>query len=165
MSFNLRNRSLLALKDFAPDAIRFLLDLATELKRSKAVGNELPRLKGKNIALIFEKPSTRTRCAFEVACFDQGAHVTYLDPSGSQMGHKESFKDTARVLGRMFDAIEYRGASQAGLKQLADNAGVPVTLEQIKLWSLPTALWVIVIGWWRYRALDRWLAKRKDGDK
>jgi ornithine carbamoyltransferase len=106
MAFNLRNRSLLALKDFAPDDIRFLLDLAAELKKSKAVGNEHQQLKGKNIALIFEKPSTRTRCAFEVAVHDQGGHVTSLDSAGSQLGHKESLKDTARVLGRYFDGIE-----------------------------------------------------------
>ena len=126
MSFNLRNRNLLSLKDFAPDAIRYLLDLAVELKRSKAVGNELPRLKGKNIALIFEKPSTRTRCAFEVAVHDQGGHVTYLDAGGSQLGHKESLKDTARVLGRYYDGIEYRGFHQSVVEELARHAKVPV---------------------------------------
>jgi ornithine carbamoyltransferase len=126
MSFNLRNRNLLALKDFAPDAIRYLLDLAVELKRSKAVGNERPRLKGKNIALIFEKPSTRTRCAFEVAVHDQGGHVTYLDAAGSQLGHKESLKDTARVLGRYYDGIEYRGFQQGVVEELARHAQVPV---------------------------------------
>lgn len=126
MSFNLRNRSLLTVQDYTQREFRYLLDLARDLKRAKYARTEQKHLEGKEICLIFEKTSTRTRCAFEVACFDQGAHVTYLDPSGSQMGHKESFKDTARVLGRMFDAIEYRGASQAGLKQLADNAGVPV---------------------------------------
>ena len=109
MSFNLHNRSLLDLIDFTPRDIRYLLDLASELKRAKAAGNELQRLKGKNIALIFEKASTRTRCAFEVAVHDQGGHVTYIDPVSSQMGHKESIKDTARVLGRLFDGIEYRG--------------------------------------------------------
>jgi ornithine carbamoyltransferase len=126
MSFNLRNRSLLDLKDFAPRDIRYLLDLAAELKRAKAAGNELPRLKGKNIALIFEKSSTRTRCAFEVAVHDQGGHVTYLDSVGSQMGHKESMKDTARVLGRMFDGIEYRGFHQTVVEDLARFSHVPV---------------------------------------
>ena len=126
MSFNLRNRSLLDLKDFSPRDIRFLLDLAAELKRTKYAGNEIPRLKGKNIALIFEKSSTRTRCAFEVAVHDQGGHVTYLDSAGSQMGHKESLKDTARVLGRMFDGIEYRGFHQTVVEDLARFAHVPV---------------------------------------
>lgn len=126
MSFNLHNRSLLALKDFAPDEIRYLLDLAAELKRSKAVGNEQPRLKGKNIVLIFEKPSTRTRCAFEVAVHDQGGHVTYLDAGSSQLGHKESLKDTARVLGRYYDGIEYRGFHQSVVEELALYAKVPV---------------------------------------
>jgi len=119
MTFNLRNRSLLDLEDFAPRDIRFLLDLSIELKRSKAVGNEHPRLKGKNIALVFEKSSTRTRCAFEVAVHDQGGHVTYLDSAGSQLGHKESLKDTARVLGRMFDGIEYRGFHQSVVEDIA----------------------------------------------
>ena len=126
MSFNLRNRSLLDLKDFAPRSIRYLIDLAAELKRSKAIGNELPRLKGKNIALIFEKASTRTRCAFEVAVHDQGGHVTYIDPASSQLGHKESLKDTARVLGRMFDGIEYRGFHQSVVEELARSSHVPV---------------------------------------
>ena len=126
MSFNLRNRSLLDLKDFPPRAIRFLLDLAAELKRSKYAGNELPRLKGKNIALIFEKASTRTRCAFEVAVHDQGGHVTYIDPASSQLGHKESLKDTARVLGRMFDGIEYRGFHQSVVEDIARYSQVPV---------------------------------------
>jgi ornithine carbamoyltransferase len=126
MSFNLRNRSLLDLKDFPPRAIRFLLDLAAELKRSKYAGNELPRLKGKNIALIFEKASTRTRCAFEVAVHDQGGHVTYIDPASSQIGHKESLKDTARVLGRMFDGIEYRGFHQSVVEDIARFSSVPV---------------------------------------
>ena len=126
MSFNLRNRSLLDLKDFPPRAIRFLLDLAAELKRSKYAGNELPRLKGKNIALIFEKASTRTRCAFEVAVHDQGGHVTYIDPVGSQLGHKESLKDTARVLGRMYDGIEYRGFHQTVVEDIAHYSRVPV---------------------------------------
>ena len=126
MSFNLRNRSLLDLKDFAPRDIRFLLDVAAELKRSKYAGNEHPWLKGKNIALIFEKASTRTRCAFEVAVRDQGGHVTYIDSAGSQMGHKESLKDTARVLGRLYDGIEYRGFHQTVVEDLARFSHVPV---------------------------------------
>jgi ornithine carbamoyltransferase len=126
MSFNLRNRSLLDLKDFAPRDIRFLLNLAAELKRSKYAGNEHPRLKGKNIALIFEKASTRTRCAFEVAVHDQGGHVTYIDSGGSQLGHKESLKDTARVLGRLYDGIEYRGFHQNVVEELARFSHVPV---------------------------------------
>lgn len=126
MAFNLRGRSFLRELDFTPKEWRFLLDLAIELKSSKYAGAEQPRLTGKNIALIFEKTSTRTRCSFEVAAYDQGAHVTYLDPSGSQIGHKESMKDTARVLGRFFDGIEYRGARQSRLEELAEHAGVPV---------------------------------------
>ncbi|OQY52709.1 MAG: ornithine carbamoyltransferase subunit F, partial [Desulfobacteraceae bacterium 4572_89] len=109
MAFNLTNRNFLKLLDFTPKEIKFLLDLSFDLKKAKYCGTEKPRMAGKNIALIFEKSSTRTRCAFEVAAFDQGAHVTYLGPSGSQIGHKESMKDTARVLGRMYDGIEYRG--------------------------------------------------------
>jgi ornithine carbamoyltransferase len=126
MSFNLRNRSLLDLKDFAPRDIRFLLNLAAELKRSKYAGNEHPRLKGKNIALIFEKASTRTRCAFEVAVHDQGGHVTFIDSASSQLGHKESLKDTARVLGRLYDGIEYRGFHQSVVEELARFSHVPV---------------------------------------
>jgi len=126
MSFNLRNRSLLTVQDYTPREFRFLLDLARDLRRAKYARTEQKHLAGKSICLIFEKTSTRTRCAFEVACFDQGAHVTYLDPSGSQLGHKESFADTGKVLGRMYDAIEYRGASQEGLEELARHAGVPV---------------------------------------
>ncbi len=126
MSLNLRNRSLLTVQDYTPREFRFLLDLARDLKRAKYSRTEQQHLKGKEICLIFEKTSTRTRCAFEVACSDQGANVTYLDPAGSQIGHKESFKDTARVLGRMYDAIEYRGASQTGVETLAKYAGVPV---------------------------------------
>jgi ornithine carbamoyltransferase len=126
MSFNLRNRSLLDLKDFAPRDIRFLLNLAAELKRSKYAGNEYPRLKGKNIALIFEKASTRTRCAFEVAVHDQGGHVTFIDSGSSQLGHKESLKDTARVLGRLYDGIEYRGFHQTVVEELARFSHVPV---------------------------------------
>src|SRR5499427_7325566 len=126
MSFNLRNRSLLTVQDFTQREFRYLLDLARDLKRAKYARTEREHLKGKEIVLIFEKPSTRTRCAFEVACHDQGAHVTYLYPSGSQIGHKESVKDTARVLGRMFDAIEFRGFSQHAVEDLAKYAGVPV---------------------------------------
>lgn len=126
MGFNLRNRSFLKEVDFTPKEWTFLLDLAAELKVAKYAGSEQPRLTGKNIALIFEKTSTRTRCAFEVAAFDQGARVTYLDPSGSQIGHKESMADTARVLGRMYDGIEYRGAAQTNVETLAAYAGVPV---------------------------------------
>jgi ornithine carbamoyltransferase len=126
MSFNMRNRSLLTVQDYTQREFRYLLDLARDLKRAKYAGSEQEHLKGKEVCLIFEKTSTRTRCSFEVACHDQGAHVTYLDPAGSQIGHKESFKDTARVLGRMFDAIEYRGASQKGVEDLARHAGVPV---------------------------------------
>ncbi|OYD80279.1 ornithine carbamoyltransferase [Azospirillum brasilense] len=126
MSFNLRNRSLLTVQDYTPREFRYVLDLARDLKRAKYARTEQQHLRGKEICLIFEKTSTRTRCAFEVACHDQGANVTYLDPAGSQIGHKESFKDTARVLGRMYDAIEYRGAAQGGVEQLAKYAGVPV---------------------------------------
>ena len=126
MSFNLRNRSLLTVQDYTPREFRYLLDLARDLKRAKYARTEQKHLEGKEICLIFEKTSTRTRCAFEVACYDQGAHVTYLDPAGSQIGHKESFRDTARVLGRMYDAIEYRGASQTGVEELSKYAGVPV---------------------------------------
>jgi len=126
MAFNLKNRHLLKLLDFSSQEIRFLLELSKDLKKAKYTGTEIQRLKGKNIALIFEKDSTRTRCAFEVAAFDQGAHVTYLGPSGSQIGKKESMKDTARVLGRMYDAIEYRGYAQEIVEELAEYAGVPV---------------------------------------
>lgn len=126
MGFNLHNRSLLNLEDFGAQDIRFLLDLSAELKRSKYAGNEVQRLKGKNIALIFEKPSTRTRCAFEVAIYDQGGHVTYIDPTSSQLGHKESLKDTARVLGRFYDGIEYRGFHQSVVEDLANYSHVPV---------------------------------------
>lgn len=126
MAFNLRNRNFLKLLDFTPEEIKYMLTLAADLKKAKYTGTEQPRLKGKNIALIFEKDSTRTRCSFEVAAHDQGAHVTYLGPSGSQIGKKESMKDTARVLGRMFDGIEYRGFTQATVEELAKYAGVPV---------------------------------------
>ena len=126
MAFNLRNRSFVKELDFTPDELKFLLKLSADLKAAKYGGYEQPKLKGKNIALIFEKSSTRTRCAFEVAAYDQGAHVTYLGPEGSQIGHKESMKDTARVLGRMYDGIEYRGFAQATVETLAQYAGVPV---------------------------------------
>lgn len=123
---NLKNRHFLKLLDFTAAEIQYLLDLAAELKATKKSGREQQKLKGRNIALIFEKTSTRTRCAFEVAAYDQGAQVTYLEPGGSQIGHKESIKDTARVLGRMYDAIEYRGFSQQTIEELAEYAGVPV---------------------------------------
>lgn len=126
MILNLKNRNFLKLLDFTPEEIAQLLDLAAKLKLDKYNHTEEQQLLGKNIALIFEKTSTRTRCAFEVAAFDQGAHVTYLGPSGSQIGHKESMKDTARVLGRMYDGIEYRGFGQAIVEELGQHAGVPV---------------------------------------
>jgi len=126
MAFNLRNRSFVKELDFTPEELKFLLKLSADLKAAKYGGYEQQRLKGKNIALIFEKTSTRTRCAFEVAAYDQGAHVTYLGPDSSQMGHKESVKDTARVLGRMYDGIEYRGFAQETVETLAQYAGVPV---------------------------------------
>ena len=126
MPANLRNRSFVKLLDFTPEEITFLLKLSADLKAAKYGGYEQPRLKGKNIALIFEKASTRTRCAFEVAAYDQGAHVTYLGPEGSQIGTKESMKDTARVLGRMYDGIEYRGFAQTTVEELARYSGVPV---------------------------------------
>jgi ornithine carbamoyltransferase len=126
MAFNLRNRNFLKLLDFTPKEIQFLLDLSSDLKKAKYAGTEQKKLNGKNIALIFEKASTRTRCAFEVAAFDQGAQVSYLGPSGSQIGQKESMKDTARVLGRMYDGIEYRGFGQSIVEDLGAYAGVPV---------------------------------------
>lgn len=126
MPINLRGRSLLTLDDYSPADIRFLLRLAGELKAAKLAGTERQRLAGRNIALIFEKDSTRTRTGFEVAAYDQGAHVTYLGPTGSQIGHKESMKDTARVLRRVYDAIEYRGFGQKTAEELAAYAGVPV---------------------------------------
>jgi ornithine carbamoyltransferase len=124
--YNLRNRSFLKVSDFTRRELEYLLKLSAALKTVKYAGTEMPRLKGKEIALIFEKTSTRTRSAFEVAAYDQGAHVTYLDPSGSQLGHKESIADTARVLGRMYDAIEFRGSAHSDVEDLAANAGVPV---------------------------------------
>jgi ornithine carbamoyltransferase len=126
MAFNLRNRSFVKELDFTTEELKFLLKLSADLKTAKYGGYEQQRLKGKNIALIFEKTSTRTRCAFEVAAYDQGAHVTYLGPEGSQIGHKESMKDTARVLGHMYDGIEYRGFAQDTVETLAKYAGVPV---------------------------------------
>jgi ornithine carbamoyltransferase len=126
MSYNLKNRSFLKEIDFDPAELRYLLKLAEALKLAKYAGTEVKRLPGREIALIFEKTSTRTRSAFEVAAYDQGGHVTYLDPSGSQLGHKESIADTAAVLGRMYDAIEFRGSEQADVEELAAHAGVPV---------------------------------------
>ncbi|EOC1280378.1 ornithine carbamoyltransferase [Cronobacter turicensis] len=126
MTINLKNRNFLKLLDYTPAEIQYLIDLAMQLKVDKKAGREKKTLEGKNIALIFEKTSTRTRCAFEVGAFDQGAQVTYLGPSGSQIGHKESMKDTARVLGRMYDGIEYRGYGQEIVEELGKFAGVPV---------------------------------------
>jgi ornithine carbamoyltransferase len=123
---DLRGRNFLKLADFSPDEIRYLLDLSAELKAAKKEGREEQKLVGKNVVLIFEKDSTRTRCAFEVAAKDQGAHVTFIGPSGSHMGHKETAKDTARVLGRMYDAIEFRGFEQTVAEELAEHSGVPV---------------------------------------
>ncbi len=126
MAFNIRNRNFLKLLDFTPKEIKFMLDLAVDLKKAKYAGTEQQKLKGKNIALIFEKASTRTRCAFQTAAYDQGAHITYLGPTGSQMGKKETMKDTARVLGRMYEGIEYRGFGQEVVEELGKYAGVPV---------------------------------------
>ena len=126
MAFNLRNRNFVKLLDFTPEEIKFMLKLSADLKAAKYGGYEQPRLTGKNIALIFEKSSTRTRTSFEVASYDQGANVTYLGPGGSHIGHKETMKDTARVLGRTYDGIEYRGFAQATVETLAEYAGVPV---------------------------------------
>ena len=126
LAAGLRGRDLLTLEDYSADEIRYLIDLSAELKAAKRAGTEEQKLVGREIALIFEKDSTRTRCAFEVAAFDQGAHVTFIGPSGSHMGHKETVKDTARVLGRMYDAIEYRGFGEAIADELARWAGVPV---------------------------------------
>lgn len=126
MAYNLRNRDFLKIIDFSQKELQYLLDLSRDLKRAKYTGTEQPTLRGKNIALIFEKTSTRTRCAFECAAHDQGAHVTYLGPTGSQIGVKESMKDTARVLSRMFDGIEYRGFEQTIVEELAEYSDVPV---------------------------------------
>lgn len=126
MTVNLKNRSLLSLVHHSAEEIDYLVNLAIRLKKDKRLGQEVPRLRGKNIALVFEKTSTRTRSAFEVAAYDQGAHTTFFDPSSSQFGHKESIKDSARVLGRMYDAIEYRGFEQSTVELLAQYSGVPV---------------------------------------
>lgn len=126
MGFNLRDRHFLKLDEFTPQEIKFLLQLSADLKATKYAGTEVQRLKGKQIALIFEKESTRTRTAFEVAAFDQGVHVTYMGPGGSHIGYKETMKDTARVLGRMYDGIEYRGFTQESAEELARYSGVPV---------------------------------------
>jgi ornithine carbamoyltransferase len=126
MPVDLAARNFLKELDFTPEEWKFLLDVAADVKRAKREGAERPRLRGKNIALVFEKTSTRTRCSFEVAAHDQGAHVSYLDPAGSQLGHKESVKDTARVLGRLYDGIEYRGSAQENVEILGRHAGVPV---------------------------------------
>jgi ornithine carbamoyltransferase len=126
VTYHLKNRNFLKLLDFTPEEIQFLLDLSADLKKAKYAGKEQPTLTGKNIALIFEKASTRTRCAFEVASYDQGARVTYLDPSGSQIGKKESIKDTARVLGRIYDGIGYRGFGQEIVEELGKYTGIPV---------------------------------------
>ncbi|WP_196593911.1 ornithine carbamoyltransferase [Pectinatus sottacetonis] len=126
MGFNLKNRSFLTLLDFSPKEINYMLDLAKNLKQAKYTGNEQQKLRGKNIVILFEKDSTRTRCSFEVGAYDQGAGVTYLGPTGSQIGKKESIADTARVLGRMYDGIEYRGFDQKIVEKLAKYSGVPV---------------------------------------
>jgi ornithine carbamoyltransferase (EC 2.1.3.3) len=142
MKSNLYQQSLLTLLDLSPQQIHDLINDAAALKAAKACGEETPQLTGKNIALIFEKTSTRTRCAFEVAAFDQGAQVTYVGPSGSQIGHKETMKDTARVLGRMYDGIQYRGFGQEVVETLAAHAGVPVwmalpmTFTPLKCWRI-----------------------------
>ncbi|SYV96237.1 aspartate carbamoyltransferase, partial [Mycoplasma putrefaciens] len=126
MALNLKGRSLLTLLDFTPREIRYLLDLSKDLKKAKYTGNEIKTMQGKNVVLLFQKDSTRTRCAFEVAALDQGAHVTYLGPSGSQFNKKESVADSARVLGRMYDAIQFRGFDQKIVEKLARHSGVPV---------------------------------------
>src|SRR5215212_1910393 len=126
MALNLHSRDFLKEVDFTAAELQMLLDLAHDLKRAKASGTEQQRMRGRNVALIFEKTSTRTRCAFEVAAYDQGGHVTYLDPGSSQIGHKESATDTAKVLSRMFDAIEFRGKAQATIEELAEFSDVPV---------------------------------------
>jgi ornithine carbamoyltransferase len=137
--YNLRNRSFLKVSDFTVRELEHLLRLSAALKTVKYAGTEMPRLTGKEIALIFEKTSTRTRSAFEVAAYDQGAHVTYLDPTGSQLGHKESIADTAKVLGRMYDAIEFRGSAHSDIEELAANAGVPVYIGLTDEWH-PTQM-------------------------
>ncbi|MDT0449559.1 ornithine carbamoyltransferase [Streptomyces hesseae] len=147
MALDLRHRSFLKELDFTPAEFRFLLDLSARLKSARTSGTEQQRLRGRNIALIFEKTSTRTRCAFETAAYQQGAHVTYLEPTGSQIGHKESIKDTARVLGRFYDGIEYRGSSQSIVEELADHAGVPVWNGLTDEWH-PTQSLADVLTMW-----------------
>src|SRR6516165_9122816 len=136
---DLHGRHFLTLADFTPDEITYLIDLAADLKAAKLEGLEEQQLVGKEIALIFEKDSTRTRCAFEVAAYDQGAHVTFIGPTGSHMGHKETVKDTARVLGRMYDAIEYRGFAESVADELARWSGVPVYNDLTDEWH-PTQI-------------------------
>src|SRR5713226_4489257 len=136
MPVNLTARNFLKELDFTPEEWKFLLDRAAELKQARRAGTEQPRLRGKNIALVFEKTSTRTRCSFEVAAYDQGAHVTYLDPAGSQLGHKESVKDTARVLGRLYDGIEYRGSSQHNV-EIRGNPGVERADRRVAPYPVP----------------------------
>ncbi|MFH8366623.1 ornithine carbamoyltransferase [Streptomyces sp. NPDC018031] len=156
MANDLTGRHFLKELDFTAEEFRRLVDLAAELKAAKRAGSEVPRLRGRNIALIFEKTSTRTRCAFEVAAADQGAATTYLDPAGSQIGHKESAKDTARVLGRMFDAIQYRGHGQDVVEELAAHAGVPVYNGLTDVWH-PTQMLADVLTMVEHgdRPLDR----------
>ncbi|HET6356567.1 ornithine carbamoyltransferase [Streptomyces sp.] len=149
MPVNLRHRSLLKELDLTPAEFHYLLDLSAQLKAARCAGTEQQRLQGKNIALIFEKTSTRTRCAFEVAAHQQGAHVTYLEPSGSQIGHKESIKDTARVLGCLFDGIEYRGSSQSNVEELAEYSGVPVWNGLTDEWH-PTQSLADVLTMWEH---------------
>ncbi|MFI1972111.1 ornithine carbamoyltransferase [Streptomyces cinnamoneus] len=147
MSLSLRHRSFLKELDCTPAELRFLLDLSAQLKAARQAGTEQQRLCGKNIALIFEKTSTRTRCAFEAAAHQQGAHVTYLEPASSQIGHKESIKDTARVLGRFYDGIEYRGSGQRIVEELADHSGVPVWNGLTDEWH-PTQSLADVLTMW-----------------
>src|SRR3954447_8690016 len=153
--YNLHNRSLLKELDFTAKELEYLLRLAAALKTARYAGTEVPRLTGKQIALIFEKTSTRTRAAFEVATHDQGGHVTYLDPSGSQLGHKESIADTARVLGRMYDAIEFRGSAQSEVEELSRYAGVPVYNGLTNEWH-PTQMLAdfLTMGEWSHKPYD-----------
>jgi ornithine carbamoyltransferase len=171
MALDLQQRNFLKLLDFTPEEIRYLLDLAAQLKADKYAGTEQARLKGKNIALIFEKTSTRTRCAFEVAAYDQGANITYLGPTGSQIGVKESMKDTARVLARMYDGIEYRGFEQEAAEELGRH-GVPAwnglsneyhptrclpicspwkSFQRFHCRRSASAIWVMVVAIWVIR--------------
>ncbi|WP_406417107.1 ornithine carbamoyltransferase [Streptomyces sp. NBC_00873] len=149
MAVDLRHRSLLKELDLTPDEFRHLLELSAHLKGARHAGTEEARLRGKNIAVIFEKTSTRTRCAFEVAAHQEGAHVTYLGPSSSQLGHKESIKDTARVLGRYYDGIEYRGSDQRLVEELAQYAGVPVWNGLTDQWH-PTQSLADVLTMWEH---------------